>query len=160
MADKQEPKGKGNTQSVDKVSAGSPPNEENAARVPESAVGRVTVETTQPTGETEVQTAPASRIREQQATEPRRATRQTRDQRQRNRQEAQRQRAERRQQASTQTSEERRAERQAQREANLEERTIKLSLPAHSWEALDRRIERTGQDESAYFRRLLGPLLR
>lgn len=129
-----------------------------AAKVPEEAVGQVTVETEQPTGETTVQAVPASQVKVDPKVnwnsaptveKPPRATRQTREQRQRSRQEQ----IERRKAIAA-------APRTVPAPGPEETRTIEITLPARMWERFDRQMQRSNQDAAAYIRRLLAPQLR
>lgn len=119
-----------------------------AATVPPDAVGQVTVETKQPTGETTVQTVPASAAKQEVTPTPR-AARQTREQRQRSRQEQ----IERRKAIAA-------APRTVPAPGPEETRTIEITLPAHMWQRFDRQMQRSNQDAAAYIRRLLAPQLR
>lgn len=131
-----------------------------AAKVPEEAVGEATIETKQPSGETTVQTVPASQAKQEvtpavnwnsspTAEKPRRAKRQTREQRKRSREEQ----IERRKAIAA-------APRAVPTPGPEETRTIEITLPARMWERFDRQMQRSNQDAAAYIRRLLAPQLR
>lgn len=132
------------------------------AAVPPSAVGQVTVETTQPSGETQVATVPASQVRADPKVnwnsltgETPRPAKPARTTKRAQRQAIQTQRIERRQEL--------RSARPAptpRPEPQDETRTVELTLPESTWQRFDKHLARSRQDAAAFLRRILASQFR